>query len=47
MHHDRDPVFIGYGWTSNLALEDGTVLSYALRGPKDNAEIPAVSWEKS
>jgi putative transposase len=36
MHHDRDPVYIGYGWTSQLLLKDELRLSYALRGAKDN-----------
>jgi len=36
MHHDRDPVFTSYAWTSQLLLEDGLRVSYALRGAKDN-----------
>ena len=36
MHHDRDPVYTGYGWTSQLLLKDKLQLSYALRGAKDN-----------
>ena len=39
MHHDRDPVYTGYGWTSQLLLEDELRLSYALRGAKDNPEM--------
>jgi len=42
MHHDRDPVYTGYGWTSQLLLKDGLRVSYALRGAKDNPE-PATS----
>jgi putative transposase len=41
MHHDRDSVFTGYGWTAQLLLEDGLRLSYALRGAKDNPEMEA------
>jgi len=41
MHHDRDSVFTGYGWTTQLLLEDGLRLSYALRGAKDNPEMEA------
>jgi len=39
IHHDRDPVFTGYGWTAQLLLEDGVRISYALRGAKDNPEM--------
>jgi len=39
MHHDRDPVYTGYGWTSQLLLEDKLRLSYALGGAKDNPEM--------
>lgn len=39
VHHDRDSVFTGYGWTAQLLLEDGVRLSYALRGAKDNPEM--------
>ncbi len=42
VHHDRDPVYTGYGWTSQLLLKDGLRVSYALRGAKDNPE-PATS----
>jgi transposase InsO family protein len=41
VHHDRDPVFTGYGWTSQLLLDDKVLLSYALRGAKDNPEMEA------
>jgi len=39
MHHDRDPVYTGYAWTSQLLLKDGLRLSYALRGARDNPEM--------
>jgi putative transposase len=39
MHHDRDPVYTGYGWTSQLLLKDSLRISYALRGAKDNPEM--------
>jgi transposase InsO family protein len=39
MHHDRDPVYTGYGWTSQLLLKDKLRLSYALGGAKDNPEM--------
>jgi len=39
MHHDRDPVYTGYEWTSQLLLKDKLRLSYALRGAKDNPEM--------
>ena len=39
MHHDRDPVYTGYRWTSQLLVKDGLRLSYALGGAKDNPEM--------
>ncbi|HEC35780.1 MAG TPA: hypothetical protein ENI39_04505 [Anaerolineae bacterium] len=30
MHHDRDSVYTGYEWTSQLLLKDGLRVSYAL-----------------
>jgi transposase InsO family protein len=39
IHHDRDPVYTGYEWTSQLLLEDEVQLSYALGGAKDNPEM--------
>jgi putative transposase len=39
VHHDRDPVYTGYRWTSQLLLTDGLRLSYALGGAKDNPEM--------
>lgn len=39
VHHDRDPVFTGYGWTGQLLLRDHVRLSFALRGAKDNPEM--------
>lgn len=41
IHHDRDPVFTGYGWTGQLLLEDEVRLSYTLNGAKDNPEMEA------
>ncbi len=39
MHHDRDSVYTGYEWTSQLLQKDKSRLSYALRGAKDNPEM--------
>lgn len=39
IHHDRDAVYTGYGWTAQLLLEDRVRLSYALRGARDNPQI--------
>jgi transposase InsO family protein len=39
VHHDRDSVYTGYEWTSQLLLKDKSRLSYALRGAKDNPEM--------
>ena len=39
MHHDRDSVYTGYEWTSQLLSKDGLRVSYALRGAKDNPEM--------
>jgi hypothetical protein len=39
VHHDRDSVYTGYEWTSQLLLKDRSRLSYALRGAKDNPEM--------
>lgn len=39
MHHDRDPVFTGYGWTAQIFCTDEVRPSYALRGAKDNPEM--------
>ena len=41
IHHDQDPVYIGYGWTGQLLLKDGAHLSYTLRGAKDNPAMEA------
>jgi transposase InsO family protein len=41
IHHDRDPVFTGYGWTGQLLLKDKVRISYALRGARDNPEMEA------
>jgi len=39
VHHDRDPVYTGYRWTSQLLLKDDVRVSYALGGAKDNPEM--------
>lgn len=39
VHHDQDPVFTGYGWTSQLLLKDRLRLSFALNGAKDNTQM--------
>jgi transposase InsO family protein len=39
LHHDRDPVFTSYGWTSQILLRDKARLSYALEGARDNTEM--------
>jgi transposase InsO family protein len=39
VHHDRDSVYTGYEWTSQLLLTDKLRLSYALRGAQDNPEM--------
>ena len=39
VHHDRDPVYTGYGWTGQLLLRDKVRLSYALNGCRDNPEM--------
>lgn len=41
VHHDQDPVFVGYGWTSRLLLDEGVRISYSLRGAKGNPEMEA------
>lgn len=41
VHHDRDPVFTGYGWTKQLLIQDAVRLSYTQRGPQDNPEMEA------
>jgi transposase InsO family protein len=39
VHHDRDPVYTGYGWTGQLLVRDHVRVSYALRGCRDNPEM--------
>lgn len=41
VHHDQDPVFTSYGWTSRLLLQDQVQVSYALNGARDNTEMEA------
>lgn len=40
VHHDQDPVFLSYRWTSTL-LDAHARVSYSLRGPRDNPEMEA------
>jgi putative transposase len=35
-HHDRDPVYTGYEWLGQILLVNQGLVSYALRGAKDN-----------
>ena len=39
VHHDQDPVYTSYAWTSRLLIDDGVRISYALRGARDNPEM--------
>jgi len=39
VHHDQDPVYTSYAWTSRLLLDDRARISYALRGARDNPEM--------
>jgi putative transposase len=39
MHHDRDPVYTGYAWVSQVASRDKLRVSYALGGAKDDPEM--------
>jgi len=39
VHHDQDPVFTSYGWTSRLLLRDRVRVSYALYGARDNPQM--------
>jgi len=39
MHHDRDPVYTGYAWISQIASKDKVRVSYALGGAQDNPEM--------
>ena len=39
IHHDQDPVFTSYAWTSQLLLDDHARVSYALNGARDNTEM--------
>ena len=41
VHHDQDPVFTSYVWTSQLLLKDHIRVSYALNGARDNPEMEA------
>jgi len=39
VHHDQDPAFTSYAWTSQLLLKDQIQVSYAIRGARDNPEV--------
>lgn len=39
VHHDRDGVFTGHGWTHALLVGARARLSYALHGARDNPEM--------
>ena len=39
VHHDQDPVYTSYAWTSRLLVDEGVRISYALRGARDNPEM--------
>jgi len=39
VHHDQDPVFTSYGWTSHLLLRDRVRVSWALNGARDNPQM--------
>jgi transposase InsO family protein len=41
VHHDRDGVYLGYGWLHRLIIQDGVRISYALNGAKENVHIEA------
>ena len=41
VHHDQDAVYVGYGWTGQLLLNDQVQISYTLDGAKDNPEMEA------
>jgi transposase InsO family protein len=39
IHHDQDPVFTSYAWTSQILLDDHARVSYAINGARDNTEM--------
>jgi hypothetical protein len=39
LHHDQDPVYTSYRWTSQLLLDDGVHISYTLNGARGNTEM--------
>lgn len=41
VHHDQDPVFVGYVWTSRLLLDEEVRVSYSLCGARGNPEMEA------
>jgi hypothetical protein len=50
LHHDQDPVYTSYRWTSQLLLNDGVHISYTLNGARGNTEtVPeaTLKWKAS
>jgi transposase InsO family protein len=45
MHRDRDLVYMGYRWTSQLLLKDDLRIFYALGGAKDNPEMESFNGQ--
>lgn len=39
VHHDRDPVYTGYGWLRELLVRDQVKVSFALNGCRDNTAM--------
>ena len=39
VHHDRDPVYTGYGWLEELLVRDQVNVSFTLNGCRDNPEM--------
>ena len=39
LHHDQDPVFTSYAWTSQLLLRDRVRISHALDGARENPQV--------
>lgn len=39
VHHDRDPVYTGYGWLQEVLVRDQVKVSFALNGCRDNPEM--------
>ena len=39
LHHDKDSIFTGHGWTARLLLMDRVRVSYALNSARDSPEM--------